>query len=512
MENDVASVPAPLPAPAIDGGAATPPAPPAYKGAGTLIVVKRTEVEFAEWVSSEVGFLSTFGRYDEGELKFEPYQLAFLHTPAPYRCVEKARQVGYSWVFACEALARTHLRDTQTSIFVSYNLADAKEKINYCQQMHEELPLEYQKRRVVDSKLEIAFSSNSASSRTSRIISNPSKAPRGKKGDIYLDELAHCANDRDIYKGSTALILRASGQLTVCSSPLGRRGVFWEIARQEVTPYRSYWRQAVPWWLCSFMCRDLHTAARLAPSMSTAERVARFGTKKIQDQFASLMLEDFQQEFEVLYSDETMTFYPYELIIPCTDPFLELCDEFADVLKVWCGGRLVAGFDVGRKRDVSELAVFEELKDGTQKMLMSKTYDRIPFAAQEASLRALLTILPIARLSVDNNGIGMMLCENLRADYPQVVAEDFTNYSKEVWCTDFKILLQRKMVLLPRDRELIAQTHSIKKSVTAGGRVTFDAERDSKGHADKFWATALACRKERGDLTSTASVGVRVFG
>jgi phage FluMu gp28-like protein len=482
--------------------------------AAPLGIVKRTESEFAEWAATERGFLQLFGRYQEEPIRFEGYQLAFLMTRSTYRSVEKARQVGYSWVFACEALTRCHLRDTQTSVFVSYNLSDAKEKIGYCQQMHEELPLEFQKRRVVDSKLEIAFASNSSKGKISRIISNPSKAPRGKKGDIYLDELAHCGNDRDIYKGSTALILRSSGQLTVCSSPLGRRGVFWEIARQEVKPYRAFWRQAVPWWLSSFLCKDVPKAAILAPSLPSAQRVERFGTRQIKDQFDSLMLEDFQQEFEVFYSDETLTFFPYELIIPCQEDELELAEDFADIAKS-NPGRLVAGFDVGRRRDFSVLAIFEELKSGVLRCRLLKEFDRETFERQEAQLRAALTILPLARLSIDATGLGMNLAENLSREYPQVVSEDFTTKTKETWCNDFKILLQRKMVELPADRDLVAQIHSIKKTVTAGGRVIFDAEKaaDTKGHADKFWAVALACQKERRPPPQkSASVGIRIVG
>lgn len=481
------------------------------KRTNTLIVVKRSEEEFADWVASETGFLTTFGRFGDEAIKLEGYQLAFLNSDAAYRCVEKARQVGFSWLFACEALARSHLREQYTGVFVSYNLADAKEKIAYCQQVHEELPLEYQKKRVVDSKLEIAFQSNSGHRRISRIISNPSKAPRGKKGDIYLDELAHCVNDRDIYKGSTALIIRSRGQLTTCSSPLGRRGVFWEIARQEIRPYKAYWRQAVPWWLCSFMCKDVVTAAREAPKMTTAERVTRCGTKAIRDQFDSLLLEDFQQEYECLYSDETLTFFPYDLILPCTDPDLELAEDFEEVRRT-AKGRLVAGFDVGRKKDLSELTIWEETPH-EMVMRMLRTFDRTPFAEQEADLTAMLTILPIARLSIDHNGIGMMLAENLSREFPGVVVrEDFTAANKEVWCTDFKIRLQKKTVRMPRDRVLVAQIHSIKKSVSSGGRVTFDSERDSKGHADKFWSSAIACRKERGEQRGDGQVRALVLG
>jgi len=129
---------------------------------------------------------------------------------------------------------------------------DAKEKVLTARQLHEELPLAYQKRLVVDSKTELAFESNGATKRLSRILSHPSKAPRGKKGDVYLDELAHYVNDREVYRGSTALILRSNGQLTGCSTPLGRRGIFWEIANEELRKYPHHTRQHVPWWLCRF--------------------------------------------------------------------------------------------------------------------------------------------------------------------------------------------------------------------------------------------------------------------
>lgn len=478
----------------------------------TLIVIKRTEQDFQDWVATEAGFMTTFGTFDEKPVEFEPYQLAFLHCQSRYRCIEKSRQIGYSWLFANEALARSHLRDQHNSIFVSYNLADAKEKIAYCQQMHEDLPLEFQKKKVVDSKLEIAFQSNSAHRRISRIISSPSKAPRGKKGDIYLDELAHCANDRDIYKGSTALILRSAGQLSICSSPLGRRGIFWEIARQEVKPYRAFWRQGVPWWLCSFMSRDIITASREARKMSTQERVDRFGTKDIRDQFESLLLEDFQQEFECFYSDETLTYFPYEIILPCMPDDHVCCEDLAEVRRV-AKGRIIVGFDVGRKKDRSELTVWEEADDGECILWYMQSFDRVEFQDQENACRSVLEILPVARFSIDDHGLGMNLAENLARDYPEVVVrENFSNATKEVWCTDFKIKLQKKLLRMPRDRELMTQIHSIKKSVTPGGRVTFDAERDSRGHADKFWSAALAVRKERGEQRVTTEVHARVLG
>lgn len=481
-----------------------------------LIVVKRTEQDLHDWAATEAGFMSTFGQYNEDPLKLEAYQLAFMLDGSSYRCVEKSRQTGYSFVFAIEALARAHLREAYTSIFVSYNLADAKEKIAYCKQLHEELPLEFQRKLVVDSKLELGFKSNRSSGRVSRIISNPSKAPRGKTGDIYLDELAHCTNDREIYKGSTALVIRSRGQLTVCSSPLGRRGTFWEIAREEIRPYRAYTRQAIPWWLCSDFCTDPKLAARLAHDTGTEERVSMFGKRGIIEQFDSLLLEDFQQEFEILYSDESLAFFPYELILSaCVLDPEDLASDFAELNNL--RGRLVAGFDVGRKRDLSELAVFEITSDGRKICRMLKTYDKATFETQKNELRALLTIAKIARLSIDNTGMGMQLAEDLEKEFPGVVVpETFTNVTKELWAYDFKIGLQRREIDLPKDRVLVAQAHSIRKSLTHSGRVTFEVDKSDsigmKGHADRFWAVCLACQKERTPERQLPAVGVRVLG
>jgi len=106
----------------------------------------------------------------------------------------------------------------------------------------------------------------------------------------------------------------------------------------------------------------------------------------------------------------------------------------------------------------------------------------------------------------------MNLAENLARDFPQVVGEVFTNDTKERWATDFKILLQRREVALPRERGLVAQIHSIKKRVLGSGKVAFDAERTVKGgHADQFWAVALACQKVRG-APGRGEIGVRVLG
>jgi phage FluMu gp28-like protein len=92
-----------------------------------LTVVKRTPQELGDWLATEAGFIAGLCSFDSEPIVLEPYQVAFLENRSRFRWVTKSRQVGYSFIVALEALARCHLRDGYTAVFVSYNLDDAKD-------------------------------------------------------------------------------------------------------------------------------------------------------------------------------------------------------------------------------------------------------------------------------------------------------------------------------------------------------------------------------------------------
>jgi len=103
----------------------------------TSPVVKRTEDELANWLGTEAGFVGALCRYDDEPIELEPYQIAFLNNRSRFRWITKSRQIGYSFIAALEALARCHLRDGHTSVFVSFNQDDAKEKVLIARQVFE---------------------------------------------------------------------------------------------------------------------------------------------------------------------------------------------------------------------------------------------------------------------------------------------------------------------------------------------------------------------------------------
>lgn len=510
-----------------------------------LGLVKRDEHEFDAWLkkryaeaasmlegwgldprellSTEIGWLLCLSKYEAKSIDFDMFQVGFLVSRSRLRSLVKARQVGFSFGISCEATARCHLKERHTAVCISYNLNDAKEKITLAKELHDELPLEYQKKIVIDRATTVGFASNSSKRRVSRIVSQPAKAPRGKSGDVYLDELAHCQNDKAIYAGATALITRSKGQLTIGSTPLGRRGVFHAVHTQEFDrdKYRGYARQSVPWWLSRCFCVDVAAAtdpATGALTMSTEERVERFGNAELKTQFDALPIEDFQQEYELAFQDERVSFFPYELIMPCCqkerfeipvyDNLAMLAEKAPDL------GPLCLGYDVGRVKHPSELTVFDEAGDFS--LRFDEQFRDVPFPRQRARLFKICDDLgehwKVFR--IDSTGLGKNLGEDLQARYGKrrVILIDFTMQSKERLANSFKILLQEKRVVLPNDKRIYHQIHAIKQKITSAGNAVFDAERNRHHHADKFWSMALATFKKREKKRVVAELGVRTFG
>jgi phage FluMu gp28-like protein len=458
----------------------------APRPAAPAVIARRSPDDLVGLLGSEAGFLEGLVSVDEQRLVLEDYQHGFLGSRARYRWVTKARQVGFSTIIALEALARSHLRKNYAAHIVSFSQIEAKVKLDIARRAYESLPLGAQRRLVTDSKTELAFESAGG---VSVIQVHPSKAPRGRNGDIYLDELAHYPSDRAVYQGSTALVTRG-GQMTGCSTPLGRRGVFWEIAEQEHERYPNHVRWRVPWWLSRVFCRDIAAAVAAAAAGATpAALVERFGTAALQEQYRGLTHEDFEQEFCCSFAQTSAAYFSPELVLGCTEPDLELVSDPLALPRP--RGRYVAGYDVGRTNDRSVLSIFDEL-DGGFRCAAHLTYKNQPFRVQEAELRRVLDAGLLQRLSIDQGGHGRQLAENLGADFTCVVQEQFTNASKERWANQVRRLLEDKVLRLPCDRDLVHDFHAIRRTILPSGKVSFDADRTTRGHADGFWAVALA--------------------
>lgn len=449
--------------------------------------------------------------------RWEHFQIAHLCDNGLFRIENKSRQISWSFLAGAESIAEAVL-DKQSSLFVSINEEEAKQKILYARNIFFNLKLSGLPKLVIDNQLEIGFDNGA------RIVSMPSKAPRGKpRYNVYLDEFAHVQHDKSIYVGGVAVISKG-GRVRIGSSPFGTGGVFWEVFTQSMRAYPNYTRKTTPWWHCHGLCANVAEAIKIAHTLPTSERVARFAKEPIQAMFENYVLEDFQQEFECSFNDQSTAWINFDEIKAAQDPDL-ICFK-ANVVGKAIGAALqaiddlasakleavfAAGVDVGRTRNTTELFIVGLSSTKSLPLRLMVTLDNCDFDDQFEVVAYALTKLPISKLLIDKNGLGMNLAENLAKRFPQKAeGAQFDNANKTLWATDVKMLISQHKTPLPIDRDLAYQINSIKRKVTASKNITFDTETNEKHHADKFWAWALAIAAGKGSDKPRPTLQVRV--
>lgn len=434
--------------------------------------------------------------------RWEPFQLEMLNLGnARFASYLKSRQVSFSFTSALDAVIDGRIYPDTPHIFVSLNLSEAQEKIRYAKAIWEATDKSVRPKIKHESSTKIEFDNGS------RLISHPCTEPRGKpRARIYLDEMAHYKRglDRAIYAASLPATSKGDGYIRAGSSPLGASGQFWEIHTESMQQYPGYFRRSIPWWSVNALCNDIRTAVRLAPTMSSAERVNRFGKKSIKEIFLNMILDDFMQEFECHWVDEKTAWLTWEMIQNIQDEKLEFWhfttpDEAIDGLsKVKTAvnegrieGVLYGGVDIGRKRHLTEFITTGKTTTDEQPLRIMISLKQCKYETQEAVLKLYLDNLPYAGCLIDENGLGGQLAENMeKGGIAQGVK--FTNLTKELWAVRTRVVTEARKAPIPLHQDLAYQLHSIKKRVTAAGNNIFDAEAAAAHHADKFWAWALS--------------------
>ncbi|NIR18150.1 MAG: hypothetical protein GWN86_31345 [Desulfobacterales bacterium] len=240
--------------------------------------------------------------------------------------------------------------------------------------------------------------------------------------------------------------------------------------------------------------------------MVTEDRVYAFGRTAIIELFENMFLEDFQQEFECSWVDETISWIPWDYIKEIQNTTLRhvssntLDGAFAAIEQLerfyrtkQVEASFAAGVDIGRKRTLTECMVVGKSSKGTLPLRLMISLEKTRFEDQKRVLAALMRRLPIDLMMVDENGIGSQLAEDLSTTFPErVVGAEFTSANKERWAVGARLKTEQALVPIPADRDLAYQIHSIKKKVTASKNNVFDTARNEKHHADKFWSWALA--------------------
>lgn len=451
-------------------------------------------------------------------VNWEPFQIQYLNNSTRYGADSKARQIAWSFTSALDAFCDSRIEPSNPYIFVSINQDEAKEKIRYLRAIVRATDEPVRpKKFVTDSQTEIEFEDGS------RFISHPCRPVRGKpKARIYLDEIAHYPSglDRIIYTAALPATTKG-GYLRMGSSPLGAKGLFWEIMTEAIRKWPGFERRFIPWWEVNALCKDWATAKKIAPEMQTRERVYAFGTPALIEIFENMFLEDFQQEYECAWIDESTAWITWELIsrnqqifndagmvywhARSVDEALTMIEEIRHAIATGkVEQALCGGLDVGRIHDLTEFFLVGKSAGSQLPLRFMISLSRVEFEKQKECFIQVINQLPVTQVLVDRNGIGMQLAEDLGRATGKAAGVDFTNATKELWAVEARVQAERGNTPLPMDRDLAYQIHSIKKSISAAKNNVFDTERNEKHHADMFWAWALALwagKSETGGFT-----------
>ncbi|MDE2097844.1 MAG: terminase family protein [Patescibacteria group bacterium] len=321
-----------------------------------------------------------------------------------------------------------------------------------------------------------------------RIIALPANpdTARGYSGNVILDEFAIHRDAKAIWKAMVGRTMRGY-KLRVMSSFKGKQNKFFELAKEcglhEGIEPKSQPVKASVW--SAHWC-SIEMAVREGLEVDVAELRETVGDEDI-----------FMEEFMCVPIDGALDFIPLELVISCEsdeawipqgelkieDHVFPVGFDFAHRTEQY------AGWDIARKRDMSVIWI---LRREDRMITRGLIYmPRMKFSYQREIGR--LVAQCVDRMCIDATGIGAQLAEELADEFPAVVEPvTFTGPVKETLATTLKTTMEDIGVALPEDKRIRRAFQAVKRLTTSVGNTRFDAARTDAGHADEFWALALA--------------------
>jgi phage FluMu gp28-like protein len=325
-----------------------------------------------------------------------------------------------------------------------------------------------------------------------RIIGLPAnpQTARGFTGDVFLDEFAMHAFDRDIWAAMFPTLLRGDGELDIASTPKGRSNMFYQL---RGNPHFS-------------------------TSLLTLPDAIQQGLDVNAEEIRQAMGDDtlYRQEFLCEFLDEATAFLTYDQIAACADPTLSVYSTVGPLTHE--SRELFVGVDVGRVRDLTVIWVFAESskfevqsskKDvgaasvsSNFELRTSNFLDTValfelagaPFRAQFDLLSELLSVRRVRHCCIDAGGLGMQLAEQCveRFGGHRVEPITFTAALKSQMASALRIAVEERRIRIPVDDHIRNDWHSVERTLTESGHFRLSASRQEGSHADRFWAAALS--------------------
>lgn len=423
-----------------------------------------------------------------------PYQEKWIRDGSRLKIAEKSRQIGWTWATAYSLVRRKCRRGERYDAWItSRDELQARLFLEDCRSFAKLLNIAAGDFNVavINEKCGNAYTLEFANGRKIHSMSSNPDAQAGKRGDRVLDEFALNPDPRRLYAIAYPGITWG-GSLEIFSTHRGHANFFNQLI-QEIK------HKGNPKGF-SLHTVSLQTALEQGFLYKLQQKLPPDDPRQQMDETDYFNFvkngcpdeETFLQEYCCVPCDESNDFLTYPLIDPCKYASNEHWKrEPSDFIK--SAAELYIGVDIGRRRDATVIWVLEFCGDVfyTRNIISIKN---APFHVQEDALYRWLELPQVRRCCIDQTGLGTQFAERASKRFGAYRVEgiQFTATVKEQLAYSLKIIFESCRIRIPDDRDVIADLRAIKKTATSAGNVRFDAERDEHGHADRFWALALA--------------------
>ena len=163
-------------------------------------------------------------------------------------------------------------------------------------------------------------------------------------------------------------------------------------------------------------------------------------------------------------------------------------------------GPTFIGIDVARRRDLWVAVVLERVGSSLWCRQLIARRD-IRFSVQRQIVAALERRYRPVRIAVDQTGMGEAVVEQLQDDHgrSRVEGVQMTGPRRLDVATALREAVEDGRLHIPADEELRRDLHAVRAETGPTGAARLVAERaGTDGHADRFWAIALACAAAAG--------------
>ncbi len=413
---------------------------------------------------------------------FLPYQWEWIKDDSPIKISEKSRRIGMTYAQSYEDVRDCSTKKVPAVWFSSADETAAREYILYCEKWARAYDIAAKSLGtiVIDRDQDIkAFSIEFANgTRINALSSNPTQF-RSKGGKVVLDEYAFHKDPEAMWKAAYPAATWGY-PIRILSTYNGKGNRYYRFIE-------SIKKGDLNWSLHTTTIYDAVAQGLYDKIMgrktSPEERAAW-----IQSLRDSCFDEDtFQQEFNCIPIDEATAFLPYDLIRSCEDKSVLVPLENVQ-------GDLYVGVDIGRKKDLTVIWVIEKIG----RIAFTRSViemERRPFREQREELFSVLRHPKLRRACIDATGLGMQLAEEAQEEFGKyrVEAITITARVKEEIAFGLKRSMEDRSFIVPEDKKIREDFHSVRKVTTSSGNIRFDADRSATdGHADRFIAAALS--------------------